>query len=212
MGKANVRQLYRDALAGLDPFAEQVARKQMEMFGKLGCLPKQVEAVAPLFGVPPEQGALTKVPKILLFTGHRIDAPDRAKPRFPASQEATGTRRDLQDGQGGDGREPGAGDRDCRRRKRRGSFVSGSVRRTRHRAADVPRDPARRVCKSSVAPSGPNWISGSTTSKKRPPAALTSNPRPFPYGFRTGRIMVSGSGRMPGCFTMRWCSAEPTRP
>ena len=51
VGKTNVKQLYRDALAGLDPFAEQVARKQMEMFGKLGCLPKQVEAVAPLFGV-----------------------------------------------------------------------------------------------------------------------------------------------------------------
>ena len=212
VGKANVKQLYRDALAGLDPFAEQVARKQIEMFGKLGCLPKQVEAVAPLFGVP-GQGALTKVPKILLFhwTPYRRSGPGETSfPREPGSHR---TRRDLQDGQGGDGRKPGAGDRDCRRRKRRGSFVSGSVRRTRHRAADVPRDPPRRVRKSigravwteldkPVQPPAGNSL----------PAGLTSNPRLFRYGFRTGRIMVSGSGQMPGCFIMRWRSAEPTRP
>jgi hypothetical protein len=158
VGKANVKQLYRDALAGLDPFAEQVARKQMEMFGKLGCLPKQVEAVAPLFGVP-GQGPMTRVPKILLFTGHRIDAPDRVKPRFPASQETTAraeiyktVKEELGENAG-----PamaiagGASGGDLLFLE-----VCEELGVERRMYLVIPRD---EYVKASVAPSGPNWIS-----------------------------------------------------
>jgi hypothetical protein len=90
LGKPNVRQLYRDALADLEPFADQVARKQMELFAKLACLPKSVDAVGTLFATLPEPSAAKQQPaKVLLFTGHRIDSPDRAKPRFPANREET---------------------------------------------------------------------------------------------------------------------------
>jgi len=89
VGKPNARQLYRDALADLDPFAEQVARKQMELFAKLGCLPKSVELVKTLFAMSQEPGAAKQPLKVLLFTGHRIDSPGRANPRFPANREET---------------------------------------------------------------------------------------------------------------------------
>jgi len=89
LGKPNARQLYRDALTDLEPFAEQVARKQMELFAKLACLPKSVDAVRTLFTTSPEPSAAKQPLKVLLFTGHRIDSPDRASPRFPANREDT---------------------------------------------------------------------------------------------------------------------------
>jgi hypothetical protein len=158
VGKPNVRQLYRDALAGLDPFAEQVARKQMEMFGKLSCLPKQVEAIAPLFGVAPGQGALTRVPKILLFTGHRIDAPDRAKPRFPASQEATARAEIYKTVKEEIGENPGPAIAIA------GAASGGDLLFLevceelgieRRMYLVIPRD---EYVKASVAPSGSNWV------------------------------------------------------
>ena len=158
VGKTNVKQLYRDALAGLDPFAEQVARKQMEMFGKLGCLPKQVEAVAPLFGILAQPGALTKVPKLLLFTGHRIDAPDRPKPRFPASQETTARAEIYKAVKEEMGNNPGPAIAIA------GAASGGDllflevceelgIERRMHLV--IPRD---EYVKASVAPSGPNWV------------------------------------------------------
>ena len=72
---------------------------------------------------------------------------NRAKPRFPARQEANAraeiykrSRRRWEQTRG----------RRSRSREARAAaiFCFGSVRRTRHRAADVPRDSARRVCKS----------------------------------------------------------------
>jgi hypothetical protein len=86
--KPNVRQAYRDALGKLDPFAVEVARRQFDIFESLGILQKSVEAVASLFHAQ-QYPAAAAVPKVLLFTGHRIDHPDRAKPRFPANQETT---------------------------------------------------------------------------------------------------------------------------
>lgn len=86
-GKPNARQLYRDALAGLQPFAVQSARRQMDLFRQLGILSKSVEIVAPLFDAPAPSAAGPQPIKILLFTGHRIDEPSRAKPRFPARCE-----------------------------------------------------------------------------------------------------------------------------
>src|SRR5438445_9965851 len=89
VGKPNARQLYRDMLSNLDPFAVHVARRQVELFSKLGILAKSVEAVAPLFATPPGPNAGTQQLKVLLFTGRRIDNPDRPNPRFPAHKEAT---------------------------------------------------------------------------------------------------------------------------
>jgi hypothetical protein len=89
LGKSNAQRLYRDALADLDPFAKLVARRQMEMFARLACLPKSVDTVAALLATSPQPGAATQTPKVLLFTGHRIDSPDRANPRFPANKEGT---------------------------------------------------------------------------------------------------------------------------
>ncbi len=87
VGRPNARQLYRDALAGLDPFAVQTARRQMDLFRRLGILSASVNAVAPLLDAPGPSPAGTQPIKVLLFTGHRIDDPGRRNPRFPADRE-----------------------------------------------------------------------------------------------------------------------------
>jgi len=87
VAKPNARQLFREALSHLDPFAVQVARRQVEIFASLGLLSKSVEAVVPLFGAQAAPAAAVKAPKVLLFTGHRIDDPNRPSPRFPARLE-----------------------------------------------------------------------------------------------------------------------------
>ena len=84
--KPNARQLYRDSLAGLEPFAAQSARRQMDLFRRL--IPsKSLDAVMPLFDAPAPSAAGSQPIKILLFTGHRVDEASRAKPRFPARCE-----------------------------------------------------------------------------------------------------------------------------
>jgi hypothetical protein len=102
---------------------------------------------------------MTRVPKILLFTGHRIDAPDRVKPRFPASQETTAraeiyktVKEELGENAG-----PamaiagGASGGDLLFLE-----VCEELGVERRMYLVIPRD---EYVKASVAPSGPNWIS-----------------------------------------------------
>jgi hypothetical protein len=85
--KPNARQLYRESLHKLEAFMVSTARRQFEIFQALGIVPKIVESVAPLCPAPAAVPAPTVRPKVLVFTGHRIDAPGRSQPRFPESQE-----------------------------------------------------------------------------------------------------------------------------
>lgn len=88
-GRGNIRQQYREALRPLGPFAATAVRRQVDMFQQLSVLPASVSAAAPaLETLAPRPEPRPRV-RVLLFTGHRIDAPDRASARFPASQEVT---------------------------------------------------------------------------------------------------------------------------
>ncbi|NOT56730.1 MAG: hypothetical protein HOP18_19195 [Deltaproteobacteria bacterium] len=85
---SRIGQAYKSALAGADAQARESARNQLVLYQQLGILTDNTQAalqhVAPS-GIEkvPEQAA----PRVILFTGHRIDAEGREKPRFPRSKE-----------------------------------------------------------------------------------------------------------------------------
>jgi hypothetical protein len=82
-------QLYRDAISQLEPFALEVARRQFDLFNSLRILEVSVKAMDLLFGARTSERTVNQMPKVLLFTGHRVDGPGRKQPRFPADQEET---------------------------------------------------------------------------------------------------------------------------
>ena len=62
-------------------------RRQLSLYQDLGLLADNVKAV--LSVLPADSGPLTaasSTKRVLLFTGHMIDAPDRKTPRFPADK------------------------------------------------------------------------------------------------------------------------------
>ncbi len=83
-----VGQAYKKALAGASDQARDAVRRQLGLYRSLGILPANIQAALdsiPAAGV--EARSQETPPQVILFTGHRIDAPNRATPRFPASRE-----------------------------------------------------------------------------------------------------------------------------
>ncbi len=80
---------YRKALAGKPDFAVISARQQLELYRQLGVRAANVDAALAAFPLAGPKAAVGPRPRVVLFTGHMIDAPDRKEPRFPAEQEAT---------------------------------------------------------------------------------------------------------------------------
>ena len=108
-GKPTRRVLrqYTRALDGAHPFELDAVRDQLAMFRDLGVFAESTEAVLNAIGTEnktlPLRGAPNHRPR-LLFTGHMVDAPNRATPRFPAAMEQD-ARRAIEDAivsQGGD--------------------------------------------------------------------------------------------------------------
>jgi len=88
-----VKAAYKEAIARNDKdwFALNSSRAQMQMLKDLGFRPENVDA-----GIATFERALQKLTKpedkwqprqVFLFSGHMIDTPDRATPRFPPAQE-----------------------------------------------------------------------------------------------------------------------------
>ncbi len=81
---------YRKAAAAQGGFVLDSVRKQIQMFADLGVL--QANMTEALKVLPPDGGASpaqqTRLDRVFLFTGHRIDSAKREKPRFPAAQES----------------------------------------------------------------------------------------------------------------------------
>ena len=82
-----VAQAYKKALSDAPDQARDAARRQLALYQRLGILKENIQAglesIAPV-ALPEQEGA----PRMILFTGHRLDAPDRATPRFPAAKES----------------------------------------------------------------------------------------------------------------------------
>ncbi len=83
-----VGQAYKKALADASEQARDAVRRQLLLYQRLGILKENIQAgldnIAPVTQPTQTQQASTHV---LLFTGHRVDAPDRKTPRFPAAKE-----------------------------------------------------------------------------------------------------------------------------
>ncbi len=83
-----VGRAYKRALAGAPDFACDSVRNQLLLYQRLGILAENTQAA--LENIPlaeQKEGTAERPPHVILFTGHRIDAPDRLKPRFPSDKE-----------------------------------------------------------------------------------------------------------------------------
>ena len=80
---ARVATLYREALATAPNFNADAEHRQLSMFQQLRLLDDHVTAA--LGSLPPLSTPMKK--RMLVFTGHRLDAPGRKQPRFPNREE-----------------------------------------------------------------------------------------------------------------------------
>src|ERR1044072_3785238 len=78
---------YRDALDGAYDQVWESVRNQLAMYNDLGVFKANVDEVVKYTGLPEPKVDENRRRRVLIFTGHMIDAPDRPKPRFPADKE-----------------------------------------------------------------------------------------------------------------------------
>ena len=79
---------YESALAGAPSFFFDSARSQLDLFKRLGVFSDRVDAALSVFPISEPPVITQSVPaRVVLFTGHMIDVPDRPVPRFPARCE-----------------------------------------------------------------------------------------------------------------------------
>ena len=79
-------QAYKKALADASDQARDAVRRQLVLYQSLGILADNIRAA--LDNIAPSTGQVQEPPPhVILFTGHRIDAPGRSTPRFPAAKE-----------------------------------------------------------------------------------------------------------------------------
>lgn len=88
-----VAAAYRRAIASEADFNLTTIRNQLIIYRDLGVLTANLAEVFKVVGEPPPlESVASEVveprKRVLLFTGHKIDEPDRAEPRFPADKEA----------------------------------------------------------------------------------------------------------------------------
>jgi hypothetical protein len=87
-----VAQSYRNAMAKAKDFHREAAAKQLLLYQELGLMTDNVGAALDVIKPPGRTVSTETPPRTLLFTGHRIDDPGRATPRFPSSKEAEARR------------------------------------------------------------------------------------------------------------------------
>lgn len=80
-----VQYLYESALANANEFEMDSMRAQIDLFESLGVLSENVTAALAAFPPRSDLNAGGSLDRVLLFTGHMIDGPGRATPRFPAA-------------------------------------------------------------------------------------------------------------------------------
>jgi hypothetical protein len=90
-----VAAAYRRALASEVDFNVVSIRNQLSIYRDLGVLTGNLAEVFKVVGEPPPielsktgSDVVAQRKRVLVFTGHMIDAPDRKNPRFPANKES----------------------------------------------------------------------------------------------------------------------------
>jgi len=77
---------YESALAGAPAFYSDSARAQLDLFRQLGVLVESADKALEVFASPSPVKERAQPPaRVILFTGHMIDAPGTSPPRFPDS-------------------------------------------------------------------------------------------------------------------------------
>lgn len=85
---SRVARAYRQALATAEDFERDAALQQLRLFQRLSIRGDHVSAALEnITDTPRNESNHQQVPKILLFSGHRIDLSDRQSARFPAASE-----------------------------------------------------------------------------------------------------------------------------
>jgi hypothetical protein len=86
-----VKQGYLDAAQRVSGFNPQSTALQLQIYVELGIRPAMsaaaLEALGYPDGVPVTAAALAEHPRVIVSTGHRMDVPGRASPRFPLAME-----------------------------------------------------------------------------------------------------------------------------
>ncbi len=89
-----VATAYRKVMSGAPNFASGAVLKQLAIYRDLGVLSANLTEVFKVLGEPPPLVDPCTLPtisperqRVLVFSGHMIDAPDRKNPRFPATSE-----------------------------------------------------------------------------------------------------------------------------
>src|SRR5204863_939895 len=94
-----VANAYREALSGVDWFALEAARRNLAIFADLELFEPGASAALKVVDDAIAASRAPQAPpgRVLLFTGHMVDAPDRdpAKARFPRTVEAEAIARGL---------------------------------------------------------------------------------------------------------------------
>ena len=94
-----VTNAYREALSGVDWFALEAARRNLAIFKELELFEPNVSSALKVVDDAIAASRAPQAPpdRVLLFTGHMVDAPDRdpAKARFPRTPEAEAIARGL---------------------------------------------------------------------------------------------------------------------
>jgi hypothetical protein len=81
-----VSDAYRRAIVGAPAFVADAVRRQLSLYHELGLFQENVAAalsVLPTGISGPLPSLMSSSKRVLLFTGHMIDAPGRREPRFP---------------------------------------------------------------------------------------------------------------------------------
>jgi hypothetical protein len=79
---------YRKAADTLGPFVFGSVQKQLKLFSDLGVMKDKVDKAIASLPQPPASPASSQIERVILFTGHRIDAANRKAPRFPQAKES----------------------------------------------------------------------------------------------------------------------------
>lgn len=150
---------YEKALAGAGAFERESAGKQLALYEQLGILSQNVRSALDVVNFRATKKEELRKTRILLFTGHRIDAPDRPAPRFPADKEPA-ARQAIQNAVAGEVQlSPG-----CMIRGIAGGASGGDILfQEVLREMNIPSEmylalPPQQYVTESVQAAGPEWV------------------------------------------------------
>lgn len=80
-----IEKKYKDGMAGAEDFQRASALEQIERYQKLGLFTEKCESVIETISV--KNAPVKAKPRVIIFSGHRVDSASRTSPRFPAEKE-----------------------------------------------------------------------------------------------------------------------------